>query len=105
MSAFKDAIASDVTNVFLNLGEFAEKHELNGVPDVPCILDKILTQPDGNNALLGVFINQLTIYVKTGAIEKPVEGQPLSVDGSFHLVRSVSEEDGMLVIVAGANEQ
>lgn len=105
MSAFKDAVAADVISTFINLDEFADLHEIAGTVDVPCILDKIITQSNGSDALMGVFVNQLTIYVKVGDIETPVEGQILSVDGSMHLVRSVSLEDGILVVVAEANEQ
>jgi len=38
-------------------------------------------------------------------IETPVEGAPLNVDGSLHLVKSVSNEGGVLVIVTEANDQ
>ena len=43
MSAFKDFVAADVKNVFINPEEFAEEHEI-GHELVPCILDKIITQ-------------------------------------------------------------
>ena len=95
MSAFKDFVAADVQNVFINLDEFAEEHEI-GHEVVPCILDKIITQAHDN---------QLTIYVEVGLIETPVEGAPLNVDGSLHLVKSVSNEGGVLVIVTEANDQ
>ena len=104
MSAFKDAVAADVKNVFINLDEFAEEHEI-GYEVVPCILDKIITQGNSDTAMLGVFVNQLTIYVEVGLIETPVEGELLNVDGAMHLVKSVSNEAGVLVIVAEANEQ
>ena len=94
MSAFKDFVAADVQNVFINLDEV-----------VPCILDKIITQANGDDSYLGVFVNQLTIYVEVGVIETPVEGELLNIDGALHLVKSVSNEGGVLVIVTEANEQ
>ena len=97
MSAFKDFVAADVQNVFINLDEFAEEHEI-GHEVVPCILDKIITQANGDDSYLGVFVNQLTIYVEVGVIETPI-------DGALHLVKSVSNEGGVLVIVTEANEQ
>lgn len=103
MSAFKDAVAADVGRVFLNLDEFAEEHEI-GHEVVPCILDKIITQA-ADDAHIGVFVNQLTIYVEVGVIETPVEGELLNVDGALHLVKSVSNEGGVLVIVTEGNEQ
>ena len=103
MSAFKDFVAADVKNVFINLDEFAEEHEIGQL--VPCILDKIITQAHDEDSYIGVFVNQLTIYVEVGLIETPVEGAPLNVDGSLHLVKSVSNEGGVLVIVTEANDQ
>ena len=104
MSAFKDFVAADVQNVFINLDEFSEEHEI-GHEVVPCILDKIITQANGDDSFLGVFVNQLTIYVEVGVIETPVEGELLNIDGALHLVKSVSNEGGVLVIVTEANEQ
>ena len=37
MSAFKDMVAADNKDVFLNMDEFGEKHNLNGA-DCQCIL-------------------------------------------------------------------
>lgn len=102
MSAFKDAIAKDVTDVFLNVDEFADVHEING-ERVACVIDTSVVK-EAADGLEGVFINAKTIYVRVGDIATPVEGATLYVDGSMHLVRSVSVEDGMLVIVCEANE-
>ena len=52
MSAFKDFVAADVQNVFINLDEFSEEHEI-GHEVVPCILDKIITQANGDDSYLG----------------------------------------------------
>lgn len=109
MSAFKDAVAADVKNVFINLDEFAEPHDING-ETVDCVMDKNITA--GNpldttgNPLEGVFANTLTIYVATKDLPAaPVEGELLRVDGSLHIVRNVSDEMGVLVITAEASEQ
>lgn len=104
MSRFKAAVQNDIKAVFLNLEEFGEWHTLNEVK-VQCVIDRNLTQEYTDSSILGVFVNILTIYVDSSDIPTPVEGEILSVDGSLHLVKSVSEEGGMLVIVAEANEQ
>lgn len=104
MSAFKDAIAADIKNVFINTDEFAEEHDINGVM-IPCVISDDLTA-GANASLEGVFINTLTINVSKDALnEVPVEGELLRVNGSLHIVRSVSDEMGMLVITCEANEQ
>lgn len=104
MSWFKDLVQNDIEDVFLNLDEFAETHNING-DTVRCILDKVINEAHGEDAFVGVFVNQLTLYVKTGDILTPEEGDLLRVDGSNHIVKSVNEEMGVLVIVADANNQ
>ena len=104
MSRFKQAVQNDIKTVFLNLEEYGEWHTLNGAK-LQCVIDKNLTQEFTGSSILGVFVNTLTIYVDSSDMPAPVEGEILSVDGSLHLVKSVSEEGGMLVIVAEANEQ
>lgn len=102
MSRFKRFVSLDVKRAFINIEEFAEEHLLNG-ERVTCVIDKDLTQ-DAKN--IGVFMNAITIYVETADLEaKPVEGELLDVDGNMYVVRSVSDEDAVLVIVAEANEQ
>lgn len=108
MTSFKDAIEKDVTNVFLNAGEFAETHNLNGT-DVCCMVDTDLISGIANtleNPILGIFHNAVTIYVKIADMErKPVEGELLYLDDKMFYVKKVNVETGMYVIVAEANEQ
>ena len=104
MSAFKNAIAADIKNAFINTDEFADEHEINGVM-IPCVIDKNITATANGEQLEGVFLNALTIYVDAADIVAPVEGELLRVDGSLHIVRKVSNEMGVLEIVAEASEQ
>lgn len=104
---FKSMVALDINDVFLCGNEFAEMHRIND-DLVECVIDELLTKEAADtltNPMEGVFLNGITIYVRTEDIRKPVEGEVLMIDGHMHLVRRVSEEMGMLVIVAEANEQ
>ncbi len=104
---FKSMVAHDINDVFLCGNEFAEMHRIND-DLVECVIDELLTKESADtltNPMEGVFLNGITIYVRTEDIRKPVEGEVLMIDGHMHLVRRVSEEMGMLVIVAEANEQ
>ena len=104
---FKSMVALDVNDVFLCGNEFAEMHRIDD-DLVECVIDELLTKEAADtltNPMEGVFLNGITIYVRTGDIRKPVEGEVLMIDGHMHLVRRVSDEMGMLVIVAEANEQ
>ena len=108
--SFRDQIKSDVSDVFLNLDEFASKHTLGnsrrGIAAYRCVIDRINHLDDGVSPLInheGVFINALRIYVSEKDFYVPAQGEILSVDGSLHTVESVSVEDGMIVIVAQEN--
>ena len=104
MSAFKDAIAADIKNVFINTDEFADEHDINGVM-IPCVISDDMTA-GASASLEGIFLNTLTIHVSKDDLDEiPVEGELLRVNGSMHVVRSVSNEMGMLVITCEANDQ
>ena len=107
MSLFKRCVGYDVTNVFLNLDEFADWHDIDGVK-LRCIVDKDMTETYSNasaDPIEGVFHNTVTLYVRSMDIERPVEGELLRLDGSLHLVESVSDEMGVYVIIATENRQ
>lgn len=106
-SLFKRIVAADVTNVFLNLSEFADWHDIDGVK-IQCIVDTDVTQAYSNavsRQLEGVFRNTVQIYVRAVDMERPVEGELLRLDGSLHIVDSVSDEMGVYVITASENQQ
>ena len=103
MSAFKDMVAEDMDAVFLNMDEFAEEHELNGVI-CACIVESPTTEErfkkgkdyEGQDAMHGL---TAIIHVKKSDIEEmPSEGQKFSLDGSYSLVDSCTEHMGMLTI-------
>ena len=107
MIDFKSMVAQDVSRVFINPNEFAERHQIND-DVVDCVVDKLLTNEAGDtltNPLEGIYVNAVTIYVNSEDIRKPVEGEVLMLDGRMHLVNRVSDEMGILMIVAEANEQ
>lgn len=104
---FKELVQEDVKNIFINNAEFAEDHDING-KTISCVVSRDYTDgmPVRNSNLEGVFLNDLTIYVDSKDLPvRPVEGELMKVDGSFHLVKSVSDEMGVYVIICEANEQ
>lgn len=106
MAGFKEQVRKDIKDVFINFAEFAEKHILNG-KETLCVISRDFTDelPLGSRNLEGVFLNDLTIYVEDKDLQpRPVEGEILRVDDSLHLVKSVSDEMGVYVIVCEANE-
>lgn len=103
MSAFKDAVQADVKNIFLNIDEFAEEHDIDG-ETVLCIIDSDVMQ-GAPVTLEGVFVNSKNVYFASGDIVAPVEGEMMRIDGSFHIVQRVSDEDGVLVVTVTENDQ
>lgn len=108
MSAFKDAVAADMDDVFLCADEFAEEHNLNGT-DCLCIAESPTTRErfkqgkdyEGQDAVHGL---TAIIHVKKADIgEMPTEGQAFSLDGSYSEVDSCEEHMGMLTIALREN--
>ncbi len=104
MISLKDAIDRDIHAVFLNDAEFAETHIIDDAL-VSCVIEKDVVQ-GASGSFEGVFLNTMTINVSMDALGRvPVEGELINIDGAFYLVRNVSIEMGMFVIVCEANEQ
>lgn len=108
---FKESVSADNAEVFLNLGEFADVHDVNGTE-----CDAILQQVDTAEALstgsgenqtyLGLYGRGLVVNCLAGALpEIPVYGEHFSVDGKYYFVDDVKEDMGMLTIRLIANDR
>lgn len=112
MSTFKEQVEKDNANVFLNLGEFGEIHELNGI-SCHCILQgdaiqQTLSIGNGiNKTYPTIYGADITVNVKKADLEDeiPVYGQLFRVDDDAYLVESVKEDMGMLTIGLVANDR
>lgn len=104
---FKESLVNDLSKVFINTNEFADTHNINGV-DVDCVVDKDLTDglknPMSNYQREGVFLRQILLFVKVADIEKPVEGERLTLDNELYIVDNVSEDNGLLEIHLSRND-
>lgn len=108
---FKEQIALDNRNVFMNFDEFAEEHVVNGVPML-CIVD--------NNEMIdrekryqykrslyadGVYIKAILIYVKAedfGAL--PATGRSVTFDKKSYIISDAIDEDGIYSLYLEANK-
>ena len=108
MSKFKDAVKRDIETTFINPEEFGDKHLLND-KEVICVVDTDALKEAKStisNPFVGVFVNAVTIYVKTADLEqKPVVGEQLFLDNNLYIVRNVSDEMGLLAIIAEVHDQ
>lgn len=105
MSDFKDAIADDILETFLNLDEFAETHNINGNEMTAMIDDNVLSGEvsvrfgGGSDKAEGLYNGGIRIYVnKTDMPGKPKKGSSLILDDRRYTVEAVSEESGIFVI-------
>lgn len=98
MSAFKELVASDIENVFLNIDEFGEEKIIDG-KEVVCVADDAILKQLGNVAQATITAADLVIYAKSMDLP-PAKGygSELMVDGVPYTVISWGEEMGMAVI-------
>ena len=103
---FKEAIASDVHEVFLNTEEFSDIHLVNGVPMAVQIDDneQIEREKRFNQNMDGVFTNQKLIYVAADDFGPlPKQGTILRLDNRTYTVADAIAEDGVYSITLEAN--
>lgn len=100
---FKEMVEADAREVFMNLDEFAEVHEINGKL-LSCIIDTN-TAEQAPVLYEGVFTNLTTIYAHSMDMEAPAVDSILWVDKTMFVVRRVSDEDGILAIQAEAQNR
>ena len=105
--SFKDCIAADIQNVFLNQEEFADIHTVDGKPMGVILDDDGLQQRDaarGGVHTDGLYKNRRLIYLsKKDYGGRPVPGKALNLDGRIWYVVSADEDAGMLTIELEAN--
>lgn len=113
MSAFKDQVAKDIKQVFINPLEFADMHNIRLVgwagADVLCVIDRDETTERSSTSATeyaeGIFKQLYHLYVATtDLLRKPVENELLWIDNHRYLVFSVFEDMGMYEITLEANE-
>jgi len=110
MSAFKDMVAADIDSTFLNLDEFAEPVDVDGVM-VDAVLDESLTDKPDMGLLgtadfaEGVYRKAIHMFVRLSALGYlPSARQHMHVNGKWHIVTSVTEDMGLLEVLLEVND-
>ena len=104
MNTFKEDLAEDLRDVFFDVDEFAEEHDLNGTVCL-CVLEKPRTEEKYLRGAVydpyeGVHGASVTVHVESRLLpEIPVEGMRFDLDGEVMLVDSCTQEAGLLSIV------
>ena len=107
---FKEQIAQDNRNIFMNLDEFSDLHMVNG--------KEMAVQVDSNEMIDrekryqyrqrpyadGVYLKELLIYVKAEDFGKlPAVGRVLTFDGINYTISDAIDEDGIYSLYLEAN--
>lgn len=103
---FKDFIANDLKNVFLNFGEFAEEHTVDG-KKMLVIVDNnehIERQKRQTSRAEGLHIKEILFYVhKDDFGSLPAVGRICRFDKKDYIVADAINEDGIYSITLEAN--
>lgn len=103
---FKDIIANDVHQTFLNTEEFSDTHIVNGV-EMPVQIDsneQIEREKRYSQNIDGMYLNQKLIYVAASDYGPlPKQGSMLTLDGRKYRVADAIDEYGVYSITLEAN--
>ena len=105
MSTFKECVEADLSDVFINMVEFAEMHTLEGV-ELPCVISVNKTAQKSEqkektfDGLHGDFI---TLFVKkVDAPRVPKQGENIKLDDKRYKVKSCRDDMGLLSVLLEA---
>lgn len=105
--SFKEQIAADISGVFLNEQEFADKHTIDGKEMTVVVDENELLERDkakiGTYQQGGLYKSRRLIYVSCEEFgPRPPIGKQLIFDGRPFRVADCTEETGMLAITLEA---
>lgn len=104
VKGFKDLVDNDIDRTFLDESVFADQHIING-QKLKCVVDQVVTNAS-SDGVIGVFASGCRIFVRKTMLGRiPVLGELITLDGRRLVVQTVSDDMGMLEIVAQENMQ
>ena len=100
---FKDQIARDLDNVFLNLDEFAEVHRIEG-KRIPVVIDDDAFVKLKQGQILGMVEADLLIFAKVEDLPpEKAPGSLLNVDGRECIVNAWGSSNGLAEVALRQN--
>lgn len=94
MSAFREQVAADVVNEFLDHDVFADPHEVDGKVLMAVVdADQSVEAPEAKG--LGLRSDDLVLYIREESMERLPEGDPLDLDGRIYTIRQWRTDMGM----------
>lgn len=102
MSAFRDMVEADRDEVFLNLDEFADEHDIDGETIRVILEDEQIEEgTKGQNlAALALSDATLTMYAKTEDLNgRKMAGETIYIDDVGYTVLTWLEEMGITTVI------
>ncbi len=104
--SFKDQIKQDLSDIFLNLDEFADLHRIEG-KEVPVVIDSDIMaklSKIGDNRIHGMDEADMVIMGKASDLPENLEpGRLLNLDGREVIVVTTTSEMGLVQIAVRQN--
>lgn len=104
--SFKDQIKQDLSDVFLNLDEFADFHRIEG-KEVPVVIDSDIMaklSKIGDNRIHGMDEADMVIMGKASDLPENLDpGRLLNLDGREVIVVTTTSEMGLVQIAVRQN--
>lgn len=99
---FKEQLNKDLDNIFLNIDEFAERVNLNGV-EIKAILETVKYEPfsvnNNDSSILGLSNSYVKLYYKADATaEIFFVSQQITVNEEYYTVEYIEKEQGMNIL-------
>ena len=105
--SFKEILAQDVKQVFLNPAEFGETHLVNGEP-MTIVLDdveNIEREKKMKSHMDGIYTRQVFFYVASADFGPlPKQGGMIDLDGQKYIVVDATDECGIYAITMETNK-
>lgn len=104
--SFKDQIKQDLSDIFLNLDEFADLHRIEG-KEVPVVIDSDIMaklSKIGDNRIHGMDEADMIIMGKASDLPENLDpGRLLNLDGREAIVVTTTSEMGLVQIAVRQN--
>lgn len=104
--SFKDQIKQDLSDIFLNLDEFADLHRIEG-KEVPVVIDSDIMaklSKIGDNRIHGLDEADIVIMGKASDLPENLDpGRLLNLDGREVIVVTTTSEMGLVQIAVRQN--
>lgn len=104
--SFKDQIKQDLSDVFVNLDEFADLHRIEG-KEVPVVIDSDMLEKlskIGDNRIHGMDEADMVIMGKASDLPENLDpGRLLNLDGREVIVVTTTSEMGLVQIAVRQN--